>query len=551
MRRTAVRRRNPVLAAAWEHRWGTLVWVLAASALFLYFGFAYAASVASIEGGAAALGASVVPVAQSMRVLMGPSDRLDTYGGYLTYHNTGALALGLALWALIQGARAVRGREERGVLELWLATGRRRLAIVLDQWLGFLLALAVIAAGLAAGVGAGTVGAGAPAWGAAVLVAVEAALVAAAFFGAGLLLSQLTRSARAGAGLAALAMVALYLLTNVASDLGPLRAMRFLSPFFYYQQSRVMVPGHGLDPLATGVLALLAVAAVVLGVLAFERRDLAAPLWQPLRGRGSGRSRRARLSAPWLRDAWLADLRWQWLTLTLWAAATAAFVAVVIAVSPSVTGVWQSSDLIRQLVSRLPGRTFFDHYMGYVMTLAAIAPAAFVVVAASRWVSDLGDRRVEMLLSTPVSRPRVVLEWALGVLAGAAVVAVGVAAGCVAGALAAGVSLRVDGLLRLTADVILVGGAVAGLALVAVVALRSGAAVGALSALLGLSFFVTVLGPLFRWPDWVMRLSIFDAFGSPYVEMPRLSGLLLLAGCAVVGTGLAALMARLAWSSDR
>jgi ABC-2 type transport system permease protein len=166
--------------------------------------------------------------------------------------------------------------------------------------------------------------------------------------------------------------------------------------------------------------------------------------------------------------------------------------------------------------------------MGYVMTLAAIAPAAFVVVAASRWVSDLADQRVEMLISTPVSRRRVVLEWALGALAVSAVVAVGVVAGCAAGALAAGVSLRADGLLRLAADVVLVGAAVAGLALLAV---------GALSALLGISFFVTMLGPLFRWPDWVTRLSIFDAFGSPYVEMPRLSGLLLLAGCAIVGAG--------------
>jgi ABC-2 type transport system permease protein len=445
----------------------------------------------------------------------------------------------------------VRGWEERGVLEVWVSTGRRRLAIVAGQSLGFLLALVVIAVGLAAGVGAGTVAAGAPAWGPAVTLAFEAMLVAAAFFGAGLLMSQLTRSARAGAGLAALAMVGLYLLTNAASDLGPLAPARFLSPFFYYQQSRVLVPGHGLDPVATGVLALLAVAAVGLAVPAFERRDLAAPLWQPVGGTRARRSRPARLRAPWLRDAWLADLRWQWLALTFWAAATAAFVAVVIAVSPSVTGVWQSSDLVRQLVSRLPGRTFFDHYMGYVMTLAAIAPAAFVVVAASRWVSDLGDRRVEMLLSTPVSRPRIVLEWALGALAGSVIVAVGVAAGCAAGALAAGVSLRADGLLRLTGDVILVGAAVGGLALLAVVVLRGGAAVGALSALLGLSFFVTVLGPLFRWPDWLIRLSIFDAFGSPYVEMPRLSGLLLLAGCAVVGTGLAALMARLAWTSER
>jgi hypothetical protein len=90
---------------------------------------------------------------------------------------------------------------------------------VRDQSLGFLLALTVIAAGVAAGLGAGAAAAGASAWGAAVILAIEAALMPAAFFGAGLLLSQLTRTARAGAGLTALVMLSLYLLTNLAGDM--------------------------------------------------------------------------------------------------------------------------------------------------------------------------------------------------------------------------------------------------------------------------------------------------------------------------------------------
>lgn len=88
----------------------------------------------------------------------------------------------------------------------------------------------MIAAGIAAGLGAGASAAGAPAWRAAAILAIEAALVAAAFFGAGLLFSQLTSMTRAGAGLTALVMLSLYLLTNLASDLGPLRVARFLAP---------------------------------------------------------------------------------------------------------------------------------------------------------------------------------------------------------------------------------------------------------------------------------------------------------------------------------
>jgi hypothetical protein len=112
MPRTATGRRSPVLAAAWDHRWGTLAWVLGAGLFLVYFGVAYAAPVRTFAGGAAAFGASVGPVAEGMRPLNGLAERLDTYGGYVTYHNTGGLAIGLALWALIQGlAQCGAGRS--------------------------------------------------------------------------------------------------------------------------------------------------------------------------------------------------------------------------------------------------------------------------------------------------------------------------------------------------------------------------------------------------------------------------------------------------------
>ncbi len=530
-------------AEAWSHRWGALSWVVGTGAFLTYFGFGYQASVRSFKGGAPSFGLAASAVADAMRPISGPAQRLDTYGGYVTYHNASYVVLLLSLWAVIQGARAIRGWEERGGIELWLATGRRRWMVVRDQWVGFLIPLAVIAAGVAIGYGAGAAVAQDANWGGAIAVAVETALVAATFFGLGMLVSQLTGTSRAGAGLTTIGMVGLYLLANMAPDLGWFAWLRFLSPFFYFQQSRALVPGHSVDIVSTTLLVLTATTAVVISAALFERRDLGSRLWQS-RAKVEAVTRRVRIRAPWLRDAWIADLRLEWVSIALWALASGAFMVMMVAVARNVSSVWEQSELIRQLFARIPGTTFVDQYMSYMTILAALAPVAFVVAEASRWVGDLNEGRTEAQLSVFGSRSRVVLEWAASATAGIIVVTLAVIAGSIVGGAVAGVDLRADSLVRTAAAAILLGSAICGVALLAVVVFRSGVAVGGLGGLLGLGFFVSILAPLFNWPEWVARLSPFDAFGTPYVSVPRPSGLALLACLAVVGTGAALLVAR-------
>ena len=113
-----------------------------------------------------------------------------------------------------------------------------------------------------------------------------------------------------------------------------------------------------------------------------------------------------------------------------------------------------------------------------------------------------------------------------------------------AGAAIAGVDLRAESLVRTTAAAILLGAAVCGIALLAVVLFRSGVAVGALGAVMGVGFFISLLAPTLRWPEWVIRLSPFDAFGTPYASVPRPSGITMLTAWAVVGAIAAALVAQ-------
>src|SRR5262249_31407764 len=63
--------------------------------------------------------------------------------------------------------------------------------------------------------------------------------------------------------------------------------------------------------------------------------------------------------------------------------------------------------------------------------------------------------------------------------------------------------------------------------------LRARAVTGALTALVIASFLVTILARLFRWPDALLQLSVFEHYGAPLVDglrVPQAIGLLAVAG---------------------
>ncbi len=86
--------------------------------------------------------------------------------------------------------------------------------------------------------------------------------------------------------------------------------------------------------------------------------------------------------------------------------------------------------------------------------------------------------------------------------------------------------------------------ALAAVAAVVVAWLRSAAAVVPVAVFVAASHLLVYLVPLFAWPDWVDRTTVFGAYGNPYLELPAASGLILLAGLAAGGGLLAATLAQ-------
>jgi ABC-2 type transport system permease protein len=339
----------------------------------------------------------------------------------------------------------------------------------------------------------------------------------------------------------ALIVTTLYLLTNVWDQLGPIGVIRFVSPFYYFNQSRALVPGHGFSVPAALVSLTIATALLLVAARAFEHRDVGAPLWvwQPRRT-----PRVTHVQRPALRAYWSATLVRERPSLLVWFAASAVWMGLMAWLEPSVIDVWDKFDFTRNLTAINPRFSPSDHYLSFAAEIIAPIVAAFVITRAAGWVADLEKGRVEIILSGPLSWPGLVRQRLIALLVEVAVVVLGAIAGLVIGAIAVGADLYPLGLLRLAAASCLLAAGLSAIAALLVAWLRTGAAVTALVVLVGASYLFVLLVQMFGWPDWMARVSLFGAFGHPYLTVPPVGGLAFLAVLAVVGTVLAAGVAR-------
>jgi len=563
----------PLLLDTLHSNWvSAAVWVVGGGAANVAMAIGLKREMDGFPGGAAGLAASILPAAEAMRPLRWPAERLDTLGGYITYHNLTLFALFLAIYGAMQGARAIRGGEENHSLEQVLATGWSRWGVVRDRALGFAVTMAAVSIGLGLGIAAGLGAAGEPNLCGSLASFLAIGLCALVGYGLGLLISQFTTSRRAAAGVSAAVLTTLYVIENTWENLHGFGFLRFLSPFHYANLSRALVPGRDFDPAASATLLAMAAGLVLAGGCAFQRRDYRAPLWRwPLRSarpsmavravfaggasagpdlatpRASGlapASPGTRVLSRWLlRSAWSALVVRGRYGLLAWSAAAAMFTGLLMFLEPPVMDVWSWFATYIPGGGGLTGASAETQYVSFTTQIVIPFVAGYVITQASGWTADLAQGRVELVLATPLSRSRLVAERLLSVVVGTAGVALGAIVGLYVGASAVGLSLQGPGLVRTAAGSLILGAALGGVAVLVVAAFRGSLAVTVMAVLMGSSYLVGYLAELFRWPAWAGRFSVFTVFGRPYVEWPTATDSAVLASVTVVGTGLAMFVA--------
>lgn len=528
------------------HRVGVLAWVVGGGLAMFGTAIALATEMDDFPGGPAALADSVMAGAEALRPLRWPAERLDTIGGYLTYHNVTLYTFALALYGVVQGARAIRGDEERGSMEEVLATGHPRMAVVRDRALGFALVIAVICMGLGVAVAAGLAVGGEPDLGGSLITMGTSGLVALVAYALGMLAAQLVGSSRAAGGVGAAGLTVLYVATNMGERLGPAAGVRFVSPFHYANQSRALVPGYGLDVVASLVLLTLAVITLGLAGWAFTRRDYAAPLWvhhgraHPTRAVGKP----AHVPHRMLGSVWSATLRRGWTGLAIWTSGAAALTAMMASMQPAVLDMWEDFDFISAMTGAMGATSVEQAYWSFAGEIITPVIAAYVITQASGWVADLAGGRVELILAAPVTWTGLVLGRLIAVIVGVTVIGLGALIGLAVGAAAVGSSLDAVGVARTIAGAALLGAALGAVAAMVVAAVRRTAAVTVLAVIVAAMYLVSYLVPIFGWPEWLNRLSVFWAFGHPYLEWPTSGWVVLLVMALVGGAGAATIAER-------
>ncbi len=441
----------------------------------------------------------------------------DTIGGYATF-KIGVFVFLVCVWPLLAASRMLRGEEERGSIDVLLSAPRTRLSILVQKVAAMWVALLLI--GLISGVIAYVGGIAFKAnftFVDGVLWGLDLSLICMFIGGVALLISQFTHERGTAAG-ATGALLMVFIVMDMFHRVIPnTEWISRLSPMYYYNLSKPLIPSYGTS--AGGLLVLFALSLVLSGaaVWLFLRRDVGDVThlpWGLRLSRASAPSRALPVNDWSLRSVYTRSLGMIAVPTAWWTIGFAAFAAwMIVAVHQIVDKLnalftSPSSSLAVTILQNIGGGKASGLnalILGAMFELMPVLLMAFAVTQVNKWASDEEDGRLEIILSTPHSRA-VVLLGRFGALATATVIVGGVTL------LSAGISASVGGvaldstyLVEATLGMIPLGLLIAAIGYLAPGWLRSAAD-------------ISFVGSDLKWPEATLRLSPFYYYGTPLLH---------------------------------
>ena len=483
---------------------------------------------------------SMTGLASRFTVILPPPNRLDTVGGYVQWRSYGGLAILFAVWALASASGAARGDEERGIVEAVLAAGVSRIGAIASRTAAFGASsfVAALAAGLGLIVGVAN---GGESFGLRPVLEESVVLAALALscYSLTLLVAQIG-AARFATAAAGTLLLALFLVNSLSHTYASLSSVRWLSPFHYYELSRPLSPGGAFDVGATLMLLAIALTACVAAALAFAFRDLGSPLLSlptSTRPTSYAVSRAIAWRSPVARG--LYERR---VGLLVWSVGMAVLGVICVSLTKSIVQPMLSIPALAAYFGSFLHGGIYTSFLGFLwLSLAQLLFAAFAITQVARWSAEDGDGRLELILANPLPRAAVVVERALVLVVGAAVLAA--VSGLAVNYASHYQAIDLDGPHLAAASILLVPFALVFAAAGSVLAAwNPRAAVGLLGGFAFASYLVSEVGPLFKWPDWIQDFSAFKLFGTPLVNGVDRAGLATMGAIIFVGFGASILL---------
>jgi polyether ionophore transport system permease protein len=474
---------------------------------------------------------------------------VDTIGGYATF-KIGIFIFLIAVWPLLAASRILRGEEDRGSLDVLLSLPRPRLRVALEKlaaiWtallaMGVLIGLLAFAGGKKFGADFGL--------GDGLLFGLNLALICAVIGGVALLISQFTQERGPAAGWTAGLLLIFIVLDMVHRVVPSTEWISRLSPIYYYNLSKPLVPGYGAN--AGGMLVQLALAVLLSGVAVwlFQRRDVGGtvplPRWLQLPQRSANRALPVRewsLRSVYTRSLAMIAMPTFWWTLGI--AGWAVWVVFVVQlIEVRLSNLLSGSPAMVNLLKNLGGGDVSIN-AGFLSAMFIFLPLflmAFAVTQVGSWSADEQDGRLELVLTSPQTRLQVVLGRFAALATATVVISLITLLASIGAAAAAGLKLDTGNLAAATLGMIPLGLLVAAIGYLASGWLRSAADTGLLSFLLAAWFFISFIGPELKLPDATLRLSAFYYYGTPLLHGLQLTSVLGVVAVAALALGLGAL----------
>ena len=468
--------------------------------------------------------------------LAGPIVNVGTLGGYLQYKYGSFFPLLLSLWSVLALSGTLAAEAQRGSLEFLASTGLSRRRIALEKLSGhltglgitFLVTLISIAiAGSAFATLPGDELSLAQAFGYSIWMVLMALAAGSVAFALGPFIGR-----GAAAGIAGFITIAGFVLNGYQAPVPQIAPLANLT-WFGWTNAHLPLAGQ-FDWPSVALLAIFDIVLLVIGVLAFARRDIGITSTVPtpslpralvgLRGPVS-RSIGHNLSAA-----------------IAWGLGIGVFGLLLAGSSGSFTDALNNSPDFMSLLNGFFPNIDFASVGGFLQLLFIEIGIVLIGLAAatlvSGWGSDETSGRLEFLLATPLSRMRWAASGGVGVLVDMALIVVLTAVGIAIGGATAGGDLATP--LAGTLVLFFYGAALIGIGIAAGGIFGTRLATPVVAVVVLLTWLLQVLGPLFKLPDFVQQLALTNHYGQPMVGVWDWGGIALSAVIAVAGIAIGA-----------
>ena len=452
--------------------------------------------------------------------------KVDTIGGYATF-KIGFFVFLIVIWPLLVGSRMLRGEEDRGSMDVLLSLPRTRLNVAFEKLAAMWTALLVMGMliGLLAFVGGKKFG-GDFGLGDGLLYGLNLALICAVFGCLALLISQFTQERGPAAGTTAGLLVFFIVLDMVHRVVPNSEWISRLSPIYYYNLSKPLIPSYGVN---FGGLAVQLALALILGAVAvwlFVRRDVGGtvplPRWLRLPERQASRVLPVgdwSLGSVYARSMGMIAMPTFWWTLVT--AAFAGFMVYAVQLlETKMSTLLSGSPAFSTLIKNLGGgdASVNAGLLSAMFFFLPLGLMAFAVTQVNGWSADEQDGRLELVLTTPRSRMAVLLGRFAALATATIVISVVTLLASAAFAAAAGLKVDEGHLAAAVLGAIPLGLLIASIGYLASGWLRTAADTGLLSFVLAAWFFISFIGPELKLPDATLRLSAFYYYGTPLLN---------------------------------